>query len=431
MGTKLRNALKAGLCSGAILAGVTASPQKSEVIIQPTDGNTPIVIFLDGINFDATLTTAATIASIKRSLKFRTLPYLIQDLGVKQWGYLWSPNGDPLAGDALTIPWSGDLTNAPGLESYLSVTKALIVNTVKKYPDRPIVIVAHSWGTVIGYQALTELQNTFVSGKRAVDSNAVALFITMGSPLASKSGSTSVRVTKILPSTIPGWEYVDTTRSKFVIRKPDTVGYWANFTVPDDKISSGKLAAADENVTLPDISGTNFIAAHAEYYSVPAAAGVTQMLANEVLNNDCKNVYTINAGTPLANFGVAYNMRSLAGELLVKVTCHGKYLAPTRTEETKPGVKVTIGSDNFEEQVYQTAYVWRNNTWHSVQLNGSNKSASGFFSGPAWADLPFTADEIVPGRTNHVIGYVCEGVLCGCADAFCKTPYWQLQAFKR
>ena len=227
----------------------------------------------------------------------------------------------------MTVPWGGNLRDTASLLRYIETIKSYIQLALKRYPNRPLVIVAHSWGSVASYQALKELETKLVSGKRVVDSGSVALFITMGSPLESSQPSLITSLLKLLPGVIPGQQYVDTTASKLVIRKPDAVGYWINYSVARDLVSSGTLDFADVNrnwLQKPFLS-TFFSnpSTHQQYYTDFNNAFGEELDAEFILNNDCKNIFTINSGAPTAGFGASYNTQSTAKELLVKVTCYG------------------------------------------------------------------------------------------------------------
>lgn len=409
-----RACIRLVLAVGAILAlGVPAQAR-----ILPKDGVTPVIIFLDGIEPKTTIS-----GNPLGTFQVRTENYLIRALGSDMWGY------EPGSADVLTVPWSGDLRDYPGVQQYITLTRDWIRKTVRDYPNRPIIVVAHSWGSVVAYQALTELQSQFVSGKRAVGSGAIALFVSMGSPLASKS-SWVLTMLSLIPGEAPGEQFVNTTKSHVVLRKPDTVGYWINYWVAQDKIA-GEQTAADENVKWSSLLfPPAFPWTHREYYTELTRTLAEELDIERILDNDCRNLYTVNSGAPPTGWGAAYNVFSLAKELEIKVTCHGKYSQPRTVAETRPGATLVVGSGLSSQTIYEKAIVWRNNAWQFVQLSGVSKVGS-FFNGEARADLPFTGSELAVGNRNFVAGYVCQSGKCGCADATCATHLWQPQSFQR
>ena len=199
-----------------------------------------------------------------------------------------------------------------------------------------------------------------------------------------------------------------------------------------DLVASDQVAAAaDENVEFQAATKEIFPWSHNAYFTNGSNASAVQSDAKRILDNDCRNLYTWNSGAPPSGFGAAYGAQLTLKSLIVKATCHGAYRQPLTVEDRSPGVRVVIGSGLSQDKVYQQALVWRNNAWQSVQLNGVGKDPDGYFTGGAWANLPFTASELNPGTRNFVAGYVCENGKCGCVDSACTSHAWQLQAFQR
>jgi hypothetical protein len=105
-------------------------------------GRNPVIILLDGIQFWGSLPW--TQANPPRD-------YFAVDL-MTAWG---------IKGHLLrSVQWDGDLRNLDGVLSYFSKAKATIREeiTSSAHRDRPIVVIAHSWGGITVYLALSELQ---------------------------------------------------------------------------------------------------------------------------------------------------------------------------------------------------------------------------------------------------------------------------------
>lgn len=113
---------------------------------------------------------------------------------------------------------------------------------VDQNPDRPIIIVAHSWGSVAtamalnggtGYGAGTELENPINLGDRRIQE-----LITLGSPLG--------RTHAAIPGNLNQFG-IDVSETK-----PSMVDHWANIYDINDPISnqSHHLAGADENIEV-------------------------------------------------------------------------------------------------------------------------------------------------------------------------------------
>lgn len=290
----------------------------------PSDRIRPIIIALDGIAGGLSVTGFDSVVPV------RTAQYLEPALE-NAWGYY-----DFLTTEIISVPWGGDLRDYPRLQNYIKLTKATIVNVVKKYPTRPIVIVAHSWGSVVAYQVLSELQSELSAGNvRSVNSNAIALLVTIGSPLASKNPVIRASL-RTLPGIVPGEEFVDTTTSKVVLRKPDVVAYWINYWIYND-IFADEKAMADENVRWPSLLPLlDILKQHDAYYTHLPYASDEMADVKRILDNDCKNSYTSATAVP-TGYGAAYNVLASDKELLAKMTCHGVYRQPRTAKQRAPG----------------------------------------------------------------------------------------------
>lgn len=132
----------------------------------------------------------------------------------------------------------------------------------------------------------------------------------------------------------------------------------------------------------------------------------------------CLDTYTSTVAVP-TGYGAAYNVFSASRELLVSVS------SCTATEAT-----VKVGNDSTDTLVYSQGWVW-NGSWTKYSLTSDEplvysawypKSAAGKFA------LPAT-------ESRYYVAYVCTKVSddwkCGCKDAACVVPAWQLQKVSR
>ncbi len=129
----------------------------------------------------------------------------------------------------------------------------------------------------------------------------------------------------------------------------------------------------------------------------------------------CDNASTATT-TPLPGLGAAFNVFSLAHELIIKGTC------------TDSGILATFGSGQQNQLIYNQAYYSDGGTWRAVTLTGQNKIGP-WVVGSAYASIPTTA------KQTQVIMYLCQNIggtwKCGCRDNTCQVPYWQSQTIVR
>ena len=123
----------------------------------------PIFLALDGIEFGPTLDT------IVRSGRagVRTQDYLAAAL-TRAWG-------DKLEFHA--VPWGGRLHDDGQLANYLSLSRAQLCRLVAESEGRPIVVIGHSWGSVVGYQVIRALETQSCPGGSPLPSDALDLFV--------------------------------------------------------------------------------------------------------------------------------------------------------------------------------------------------------------------------------------------------------------
>jgi pimeloyl-ACP methyl ester carboxylesterase len=180
-----------------------------------------------------------------------------------------------------SVPWSGDvLADTDTVLKQIKGTVELLVKKATK-EGRAFVIVGHSWGTVLAYRALSELE-----AEKKLPAGSVALLLTMGSPLGD--GSSLAK---------------QFARQGQTITKPASVSTWSNWWSGADGFLSGPIPVAS-NVELPSVQ----IKDHSAYYQhrefletigADIAVAVTNTMARV---------------PPVATPTATHRLRSLAGQ---------------------------------------------------------------------------------------------------------------------
>ncbi len=135
------------------------------------------------------------------------------------------------------------------------------------------------------------------------------------------------------------------------------------------------------------------------------------------------NTYTSNS-TPPTGYGVAYNLFSAARELILNVTCN-----------TDASVKLESGNAQNTTYIWHQAYYTKNaRDWVPVSLTGADTAGGGLWIiGTANVTEAMTTAE--QQTQNYFASYVCVYTnstwKCGCQDATCAVPSWNLQGFKK
>jgi acyl-CoA thioesterase I len=120
------------------------------------------------------------------------------------------------------------------------------------------------------------------------------------------------------------------------------------------------------------------------------------------------------------DFGSPYNMAINRQELLINTNCQSS------------SVQLNIGNNSPNQYIWSKAYVWRNNAWQIINLNGSTPAYNNlWFKGSANASVNLTSQEI--SQENKIVAFVCNwhnnSWKCGCRDSACGQMFWQLQVF--
>ena len=121
-------------------------------------------------------------------------------------------------------------------------------------------------------------------------------------------------------------------------------------------------------------------------------------------------------GLQPASFGAPYSFLLPTKPLLVTVNC------------SQGSATVQAGSGSSFDYVYQFGYEWVGNTWQQFTLAGAQKSGEWLIGqGSVVRPTVLNADA-------YVVAYICQwdGAQwkCGCQNAACAQPAWQLQTFK-
>ena len=127
----------------------------------------------------------------------------------------------------------------------------------------------------------------------------------------------------------------------------------------------------------------------------------------------------VSGASALQGFGVPWNPYSSSRELLLKVDCGAQ-------------AEFVAGNGSATTYIYEIGYAWRNNTWQQFTFTGAQKAGT-WIVGQGSAILPHSPSEF--SSPNYVVGYTCLYInnswRCGCKDAACTTPAWQIQAFQK
>ena len=151
------------------------------------DNSRPVFIFIDGIDGAY---TGCGIADPLDNLRYceRQSSYLSRDLTLNWYLGRSDSNGGPNRfAHYSNVLWSGQVFGSQGWVPYFGREdrRSAVQDAIRairqnvndpQNGDRPIVLVTHSWGTVIAYQALNALEAELNDGD-------IALLVTMGSPL--------------------------------------------------------------------------------------------------------------------------------------------------------------------------------------------------------------------------------------------------------
>lgn len=403
------------LCQLLSLGASTASAQRL------WGENSPNILALDGINGFRSLICPAV------GCPSRTEGYLKLALE-NAWKEAKDPNTgasriiDPKT-NVTTVLWDGIPRNfaAESATKYLQGVKEELVRLLSSTPNDQIVIVAHSYGSAIAYQALLELEGSFPN-------LSIPLFITIGSPLGSSSFA--VQANFVVNDQTPGSEFILANQED--LKKPGLVSTWINYFGILDVISE-QQENADENYRLP--TGANPFTAHGAYYqdvdlATIIAEDVRRVLDESLCTNELRSDDRVFDG-----FGASYDVLTDEKQLHLRASCANPEVEISITPSNESVISIEAGNGDFDQFIYREGYEWRDDLqlWQKFEFSG-NRPSGEFFVGRASAEIKRNADLF--DQSNFIVAYLCTAVgqnefKCGCRDQACRQNFWQLQSFKR
>lgn len=129
------------------------------------------------------------------------------------------------------------------------------------------------------------------------------------------------------------------------------------------------------------------------------------------------------AGEVPEGYGAAADVAGGSGELLVSARC----------DVASGDYTVELGDGEASTYVYETGYRWdrESGSWEELEFESLDGDKVGdWIPGEAFADFPAEHDDM--GEPQFVAGYTCQRIddewKCGCQDAACDDPRWQLQS---
>lgn len=127
----------------------------------------------------------------------------------------------------------------------------------------------------------------------------------------------------------------------------------------------------------------------------------------------CTNNVAPGGPTP-AGYSTPWDVFSSAKDLLIR----GENCTGTT-------IQATIGSSNPNYYAYRNAYYWNGTAWSLFSLTGGTVVSSAWMTGVGSTQIPAVAAQ------TYFVGYLCfwngASWQCGCRDAACATPNWQVQ----
>jgi len=134
-------------------------------------------------------------------------------------------------GQVTAFRWGGDIKNSRASVDRLK-EEILALDKAARKQGAPLIIIAHSWGTVLAAEALAEMDNDGTAGELKVHK-----LVTLGSPLGSTAYSLAIN------GLISGQRFYKTPRRASSIVK------WENYYTDRDAISS-RVTLADANTAI-------------------------------------------------------------------------------------------------------------------------------------------------------------------------------------
>lgn len=197
--------------------------------------NRPLVLTIDGITWKET-TGAISIFAKPRTAK-------LEKALERNWDYVSEK-------DVHDVYWVGDLTKTDAL---VDVVKNHLqsISQLATSRGRPLVVVTHSWGSVLAYRAIDELGDENKGGATPLKINQL---ITLGSPLDSQKIGY-----KTTAQHYAEWE--ERGGASAILEYVDE---WRNYWIEADTIS-GAISGIEQNILMAS-KQTRSSKAHRDYY---------------------------------------------------------------------------------------------------------------------------------------------------------------------
>lgn len=344
--------MKTATFAAAFLGILALAPTTASAI--PIWGNdTPIVIALDGIN----PTENTPIVNLFTTPHDKE--YLAPALR-KVWPLSQLPSAS-----LQTTYWQGNLSKTTLLIDYKNHARTLIENQATANPNKKIVVISQSWGSVVAFQALNELANV-------LPANRISTWLTLGSPL---EGNLAIKeAVAAYPGVVYGSDYVKAGD----LVKPKVVQHWNNRYAPinQDVVSGPKGSAVNvlEQYAPNDGRPLPFgLEAHNFYFTPQIVPLLAETIVSNFYDYNCQNSYILPYPQSV-QYASPANFFSPEQELVVRSACTPSVILPT------------VGNGSDKQFIWQDGYYVLNGQWIRFSFTGGLRDSDpawiGFFKGP-------------------------------------------------
>jgi len=204
-------------------------------------GADPQIVALDGVGLNQSTADAVEGFGPAQRLvdlfdldQERATSYVAAALS-EAWGY--TSCTAPADCDIVEIPWNGDLSDGNDVRRAIDQAKAVLVEAAIGGSRAPIVLVAHSWGTILAHVALSELD------QEGFSPDAVTVVAALGSPIGAQCANPIRLAVLATEAGTPGARLIGNEQAAI----PATAATWLNVWTQTD-ILSGPVETADQNL---------------------------------------------------------------------------------------------------------------------------------------------------------------------------------------
>ncbi len=195
--------------------------------------NQAIILTIDGIDPDMTGGgLGGALKNLTRAITGQPSAHSTDEITGRGDSYLAGPIEEswPFAVDVRHYSWTGDLTRTESdLENLKIQIKGLA--EIANRRGQAFIIVAHSWGSVLAYRAISELW-----GHNQLKPDSIRKVVTLGSPIDAQNSAYKATA----------FNYLNWAGPSAVIGPAES---WTNFWIEKDSIS-GPIESLDDNVNL-------------------------------------------------------------------------------------------------------------------------------------------------------------------------------------